>query len=103
MLPAALQTYERLQATLQHELGLEPSRGTAVLADNIGRGRVGEEHPGPSSADGFGPIDATGRRLTLPLVGRSDEHNSLVAAFRRAARSARDRASCFYAASSAFW
>jgi DNA-binding SARP family transcriptional activator len=83
---AALQTYERLRATLQQELGLEPSRETAVLADNIGRGHVGEERPGPSFVAGSGPTGAKGQRLTLPLVGRSDEHSRLVAAFRRAGR-----------------
>lgn len=84
--PAALKTYERLQATLQQELGLEPSRETAVLADNIDRGRVDEERPGPSSMGGSGPTGDSGQRLTLPLVGRSDEHSRLVAAFRRASQ-----------------
>ncbi|UCG25624.1 MAG: AAA family ATPase [Chloroflexota bacterium] len=81
--PAALQTYQRLQATLRQELDLEPSRETAVLADNIGRGRVEQESPGLSSAAGFGLAGAAERRLALPLVGRSDEHGRLVAAFRQ--------------------
>jgi DNA-binding SARP family transcriptional activator len=84
--PAALQTYERLQAMLQQELGLEPSRETAVLADNIDRGRVDKERPGPSIVGGSGPTGDSGQRLTLPLVGRSDEHSRLVAAFRRASQ-----------------
>jgi DNA-binding SARP family transcriptional activator len=79
--PAALQTYRRLQETLRQELGLEPSRETAVLADSIGRGRVAEERQGPSGA---GPSRAAGQRLMLPLVGRSEEHGRLAAAFQRA-------------------
>jgi DNA-binding SARP family transcriptional activator/tetratricopeptide (TPR) repeat protein len=78
--PAALRTYQRLQATFRQELGLEPSRETAVLADSIGRGHVAEERPGPSAT---GPTGAAGQRLMLPLVGRSDEHGRLVAAFRQ--------------------
>ena len=81
--PAALQTFERLQATLQQELGLEPSRETILLADNIGRGRMGEEHPGLPARAGSSRTGATGR-LTLPLVGRSAEHRRLDAAFRQA-------------------
>jgi len=65
---------------------LEPSRETAVLADNISQGRVVEEHPGPSSSNGPGTIGAVGRHLTLPLVGRSEEHGRLVAAFHQASR-----------------
>ncbi|HEX6384396.1 MAG TPA: AAA family ATPase [Anaerolineae bacterium] len=84
--PAALQTYEQLRATLQQELGLEPSRETAVLADNIGRGRVGKDRSGPSSGDGSGPTGIAGRRLILPLVGRSGEHSQLVAAFGQASQ-----------------
>jgi DNA-binding SARP family transcriptional activator/predicted ATPase len=82
--PAALQTYRQLQATLQQEMGVEPSRETAVLVDNIGRDRIREERLGPSSAGSAGPSAATGQLVTLPLVGRSDEHGQLVTAFRRA-------------------
>jgi hypothetical protein len=63
--PAALQTYQRLQATLRQELGLEPSRETAVLADNIGRGRVARS--APAIVAGFGPSrKAAGKRLCCP-------------------------------------
>jgi DNA-binding SARP family transcriptional activator/tetratricopeptide (TPR) repeat protein len=81
--PAALRTYQRLQETLRQEMGLEPSRETAVLADNIGRGRLDEERPRPTVVAGFGPAAAAGKRLLLPLVGRADEHGRLVAAFQR--------------------
>jgi DNA-binding SARP family transcriptional activator len=82
--PAALQTYERLRATLEQDLDLEPSRETVVLADNISQGRVSEEPPGPVSTVGTDQAGAAGYRLALPLVGRSDEHSRLVAAFGRA-------------------
>ena len=80
---AALQTYQQLQATLQQELGLEPTRETAALADNIGRGRVGEERPFRLTVAGSVTTTAPERRLTLPLVGRADEHSQLVATFRQ--------------------
>lgn len=84
--PAALQTYEQLRATLQQELGLEPSRETVALADKIGRGRVSEDRSGPLSGDGAGPTGAAGQQLVLPLVGRSGEHSQLVTAYRRASQ-----------------
>ncbi|MGD8806621.1 MAG: AAA family ATPase [Chloroflexota bacterium] len=80
---AALQTYEQLRTTLQQELGLEPGRETAVLADNISRGRVGEDRSGPASGESSRLTGAPGRHLLLPLVGRSEEHSQLVAAFGR--------------------
>jgi len=78
--PAAMQTYQRLRATLQDELGLEPSRETALLAEQIGHGRVGGY-----SADRMPETGAKGpaQRLILPLVGRADEHGQMVAAFRQ--------------------
>jgi DNA-binding SARP family transcriptional activator/predicted ATPase len=84
--PAALQTYRHLQATLQQELGVEPSRETAALADNIAEGRVREEPARPPAANGSLAKGIQGERLTLPLVGRADEHGRLVAAFRQAAQ-----------------
>jgi DNA-binding SARP family transcriptional activator len=85
--PAALQTYQQLQVTLRQELGVEPSRETAVLADNIDRGRLGEEMPYRSTVGGEGTTTLSERRLSLPLVGRGDEHSQLVAAFGQVARS----------------
>jgi DNA-binding SARP family transcriptional activator/tetratricopeptide (TPR) repeat protein len=84
--PAALQTYRQLQATLQQELGLEPSRETVALADNIAQGRVREEPARPRAASGSPSKSIQGQRLSLPLVGRADEHGRLVAAFRQASR-----------------
>ncbi|MDX1415301.1 MAG: AAA family ATPase [Candidatus Promineifilaceae bacterium] len=78
---AALKTYERLQRALQQELGLEPSRESAVLADNIGRGRVGKDRSQLSSRDSYSTTRAAGQHLMLPLVGRSEEHRLLVTAF----------------------
>ena len=86
--PAALQTYEKLRATLQQELGLEPSRETAVLADHIGRGRVDEDRWGPMPIVDASSSEIRGRRLRLPLVGRSEEHSQLVTAFRQASQGA---------------
>jgi DNA-binding SARP family transcriptional activator len=83
---AALQTYEQLRVTLQQELSLEPSRETAVLADNIGQGRVVENRSGLSSGEGSGSTGAAERRLLLPLVGRSSEHSQLVATFGQASQ-----------------
>ena len=48
--PAALLTYHQLQETLKIELGLEPSRETILLANNIDQGRVGFEHSDTSPA-----------------------------------------------------
>jgi len=79
--PAAMQTYEHLRATLRREMSLEPSRESVVLADQISRGRMDEEHPGSSPTVGSTPTRDRGRQLLLPLVGRADEHSRLVAAF----------------------
>jgi DNA-binding SARP family transcriptional activator len=84
--PAALQTYQQLQVALQEELGLEPSWETAVLAENIGRGRLSEERPYRLTVAGEGTTTLPERRLTLPLVGRADEHGQLVAAFGQVAQ-----------------
>jgi len=83
--PAALHTYQQLQTTLDQEMGLEPSRETVVLADNIGRGRVGEERLAPSSMVGTAPVHKR-YPLALPLVGRSAEHSRLAAAFQQTAQ-----------------
>ena len=84
--PAALQTFEMLQATLEQELGLEPSRESAVLADNITRGRLGEERSRSSTGDSSGLTGTVGQHLVLPLVGRSDEYSQLAAAFGKASQ-----------------
>ncbi len=84
--PAALQTYQQLQVTLGQELGVKPSRETAVLADNIGRGRLGEERPYRLTVAEEGTTTLPERRLTLPLVGRAAEHGQLVAAFGQVAQ-----------------
>jgi DNA-binding SARP family transcriptional activator/tetratricopeptide (TPR) repeat protein len=79
--PAALLTYQQLRAMLKLELGLEPSRETIVLADNINHGRVGVERLDSSSRMGSVSVADRQGRLTLPLVGRSEEHSRLVMAF----------------------
>jgi len=81
--PAALLTYQQLKDTLKKELGLEPSRETVLLATNIDQGRFGVERIEASSK--VGRISATDRQrhLTLPLVGRSDEHSRLVEVYRK--------------------
>jgi DNA-binding SARP family transcriptional activator len=84
--PAALQTYRQLQATLQQELGVEPGRETGVLAGHIAQGRVGEDFARPPARTSSSPVRTAGQRLSLPLVGRADEHGRLVAAFRQASR-----------------
>lgn len=86
--PAALQTFEQLRATLQGELGLEPSRETVVLADTIARKRLVENRRGPVSTVDATSTESRGQHLTLPLVGRCEEHGQLVAAFRRASQGA---------------
>jgi len=81
--PAALQTYRQLQTTLRDELDLGPARESSVLADNISRGRVRQERATPQSAP---PSTDQNRHLTLPLVGRADEHRQLVGAYRQIGR-----------------
>jgi len=79
--PAALLTYHQLQGALKKELGLQPNRETVLLANNIDQGRISAERLDTSPK--IGRIPATNRqwRLTLPLVGRSAEHNRLVESF----------------------
>jgi DNA-binding SARP family transcriptional activator/predicted ATPase len=79
--PAALLTYHQLQETLKKELGLQPGRETVLLADSIDQGRVGAKSL--DTAPKIGRVSSTDRqrRLTLPLVGRSDEHSRLVESF----------------------
>ncbi len=77
--PAALLTYHQLQDTLKKELGLQPSQETTALADNINLGRVNVERLNSLTRN----ISSTDRqgRLSLPLVGRSNEHSCLVKSF----------------------
>ena len=79
--PAALLTYHQLQDTLKKELGLQPGRETVLLANNIDQGRVSAEHIDTLSTAVRVSTTDRQRHLTLPLVGRSDEHNRLVESF----------------------
>ena len=79
--PAALITYHQLQDTLKKELGLQPGHETVLLANNIDQGRIGAEFLDSSPKIGHVSTVERQRRLTLPLVGRSDEHNRLVESF----------------------
>ncbi|MGD8406288.1 MAG: BTAD domain-containing putative transcriptional regulator, partial [Anaerolineales bacterium] len=79
--PAALVTYHQLQDTLKKELGLQPGRETVLLANNIDQGRVDAERFDSSSTVGRLSSTDRQRHLTLPLVGRSEEHNRLVESF----------------------
>ena len=79
--PAALLTYNQLQETLKNELGLEPSRETVLLANNIDQGRVGAQHIEESPTMSRIPTTDRQTRLTLPLVGRTDEYSQLVESF----------------------
>lgn len=75
---AALQTYEQCQAMLKREFGIEPQRETVILAENIRREGMEAGRPPRESLSAPGkPI------LTLPLVGRADEHGQMVRAFRQ--------------------
>ena len=84
--PAALLTYHQLQDTLKKELGLGPGRETVLLANNIDQGRVSAEYIDTSST--MRRISSTDWqiRLTLPLVGRSEEHSRLVESFHQIGR-----------------
>jgi DNA-binding SARP family transcriptional activator/tetratricopeptide (TPR) repeat protein len=84
--PAALLTYRQLQDTLKKELGLQPSRETVLLANNINLGRVEAEHFESLARVGRTPTTDQQRRLTLPLVGRSEEHSRLVESFHQIGR-----------------
>jgi len=79
--PAALLTYHQLQETLKNELGLEPSRETVLLANNIDQGRVGFEHSDTSPRVERTSVTDRQTRLTLPLVGRTSEFSQLVESF----------------------
>jgi DNA-binding SARP family transcriptional activator/tetratricopeptide (TPR) repeat protein len=81
--PAALLTYHQLQDTLKKELGLQPGRETVLLANNIDQGRFNAERFDSSSTVGRVSFTDRQRHLTLPLVGRSDEHNRLVESFHK--------------------
>jgi DNA-binding SARP family transcriptional activator/tetratricopeptide (TPR) repeat protein len=81
--PAALLTYHQLQDTLKKELGLQPGRETVLLANNIDQGRVSAERIDTSSTAVRVSITDRQIRLTLPLVGRSDEYSHLVECFRQ--------------------
>jgi DNA-binding SARP family transcriptional activator/tetratricopeptide (TPR) repeat protein len=84
--PAALLTYHQLQDTLKKELGLQPGRETVLLANNIDQGRVDAERFDSSSTVGRVSSTDWQRHLTLPLVGRSEEHNRLVESFHQVGR-----------------
>ncbi|MEJ2706234.1 MAG: AAA family ATPase [Anaerolineales bacterium] len=81
--PAALLTYHQLQDTLKKELGLQPGRETVLLANNIDQGRFSAERFDSSSTAGRVSFTDRQRHLTLPLVGRSGEHNRLVESFHK--------------------
>ncbi len=81
--PAALLTYHQLQDTLKKELGLQPGRETVLLAKHIDQGRVAPEGFGVSPVLDRVSSPDRGRHLTLPLVGRSQEHYRLVEFFQR--------------------
>jgi DNA-binding SARP family transcriptional activator/predicted ATPase len=81
--PAALLTYHQLQDTLKNELDLQPGRETALLANSIDQGRIEAERFDSSSTGGHVSSIDRQRRLTLPLVGRSDEHSRLVESFHK--------------------
>jgi DNA-binding SARP family transcriptional activator/tetratricopeptide (TPR) repeat protein len=85
--PAALQTYAQCRAMLQEELGVQPARETAVLAENISHDRLsggpGEAAAGPALVT---PSHTGQRELLLPFEGRAEEHSQLAAAFRQASQ-----------------
>ena len=81
--PAALLTYNQLQEILKKELGLQPSRETVLLANNIDQGRVGAEHFSALPQGVRTSVANIQKRLNLPLVGRSGEHNRLVEAYQQ--------------------
>jgi tetratricopeptide (TPR) repeat protein len=85
--PAALQTYAQCRAMLQEELGVQPARETAVLAENISHDRLsggpGEAAARPALVTPFRPDR---HELRLPFEGRAEEHSQLAAAFRQASQ-----------------
>jgi DNA-binding SARP family transcriptional activator/tetratricopeptide (TPR) repeat protein len=81
--PAAMLTYQGLRETLKGELDLVPSRETVALAANIELGRLGVDRLDLSSRVARLTTPDRGRRLTLPLVGRSAEHSRLVESFQQ--------------------
>ncbi|MFN2122682.1 MAG: ATP-binding protein, partial [Candidatus Promineifilaceae bacterium] len=79
--PAALLTYHQLQDTFKKELGLQPGRETVLLASQIDQGRVSTQRLDSTSKISRVPAVEREGSLTLPLVGRSEEHGRLVEAF----------------------
>ncbi len=65
---------------------MSPGRETSALAEDINLGRVGVDRLDTSSRVGRVATPDRPRRLTLPLVGRAEEHSRLVEAFHQVAR-----------------
>jgi DNA-binding SARP family transcriptional activator len=83
---AALKTYEQSRTMLHDEFGIEPSRKTAVLAENISQDRLPKrfgEGTARSESSRVMPPSSTRKKLLLPFEGRADEHGQLVSAFRQ--------------------
>ncbi|MBN1453009.1 MAG: AAA family ATPase [Anaerolineales bacterium] len=74
---AALQTYETCRDLLAQELGVEPSSETEEMLAYIHSAQI----PAPDLAV---QAEARDDRLSIPFVGRSEEYQALVGAFRRA-------------------
>jgi DNA-binding SARP family transcriptional activator len=79
---AALQAYDACCAALAREMGTAPGAETAVLARRLRAGAPPRPRPAGSAPAGPLPTGET------PLVGRSDEHAALAAAYYRAAAGA---------------
>ena len=73
----ALQTYETCRNLLAEELGVEPSSETEEVLAYV---RFG---PDPCSRFSC-QAEKRGDRLSIPFVGRSEEYQALIGAFRRA-------------------
>jgi DNA-binding SARP family transcriptional activator/tetratricopeptide (TPR) repeat protein len=86
---SALRTYDRCRAILQDELGIEPARETAILAESISRGRlpgIPDETVNQASSTPVRPSPLNHRNPLMPFEGRAEEHSKLVAAFRQASQ-----------------
>lgn len=83
--PGALQVYEKCASTLNEELDVDPAPETAAIAERI-RSSRGQTSSMQTAVAPDRPSTGETPRLTMPLVGRSEEHGQLAEAYHRARR-----------------
>ncbi len=82
----ALEVFDRFQARLAEEVGVEPGEETRALAERVRRERVQRHHTSGGYVEGDAMVRA-------PLEGRTDELGRLL---EQVARSSRERRACVF-------